>query len=491
VTDPTQDDLAFEPLLRHGEDSGTAQVRLLFAQTATGVAANLLVSAVLVLYLYASVPSTWLAGWYATLLVLNGLRMGLARRFQRVPAAAHRAYLYRNLYGGAMLLNGAAWGAGGIAFLSTVGTQDQLMVLLALGGMTVGAMPIMAAVLPAYLGFIAAMGLPVSLWLLSRGDPMLVTMGVMALVYLGVAAVAAERFQAAILTALRLRLANQELVACLRTAQRETERANAELRAEIDERQRTQHTLQAYRDHLEELVSTRTADLSAANKELETFSYTVSHDLRAPLRGINGFAQILLEEHAGELSPGAADYLRRIRLASLRMGELIEDLLQLARISRSTLERHRVDLSALAGQCIAQLRMLDPERKVDVTVEAGLTACGDERLLHIALEHLLGNAWKFTAHQPQPRIEVGRARIEGGEALYVRDNGTGFDMSHAEHLFGAFRRLHNEGDFDGRGIGLATVKRIVERHGGRVWAEAEPARGAVLYFTLPRECEGE
>jgi signal transduction histidine kinase len=228
-------------------------------------------------------------------------------------------------------------------------------------------------------------------------------------------------------------------------------------------------------------------ELEGANRELEAFSYSVSHDLRAPLRSIEGFSQILLEDHAQELDEEARGHLVRVRAASRRMALLIDDLLDLSRVARSVLKRQPVDLSAVARDVAAELEKSHPEREVRFVIAAGLTANGDPRLLKIALENLLGNAWKFTQKEEEATIEFGAIPQRGGGVVYyVRDDGVGFDMAYAAKLFGAFQRLHGTEEFEGTGIGLATVARIVHRHGGRVWAEGEVGRGATFFFTLRR-----
>ena len=225
-------------------------------------------------------------------------------------------------------------------------------------------------------------------------------------------------------------------------------------------------------------------ELEGANRELEAFSYSVSHDLRAPLRSIEGFSQILLEDHATQLDDEARGYLGRVRAASRRMALLIDDLLDLSRVSRGPLRREVIDLSAMAREVAAELEKSRPGREVRFVIADGLTANGDPRLLRIALENLLGNAFKFTEKQPHATVEFAAAGDRS--AYYVRDNGVGFDMAYATKLFGAFQRLHGTEDFEGTGIGLATVQRIVQRHGGRVWAEGEVGKGATFFFTLRR-----
>jgi PAS domain S-box-containing protein len=242
--------------------------------------------------------------------------------------------------------------------------------------------------------------------------------------------------------------------------------------------------VQRWATQLEDLVAERTADLYAVNKELESFAYSISHDLRAPLRGIDGFSQALLEDYAGVLDAVGQDYLQRVRAASLRMGQLIDDLLKLSRLTRSEMHREGVDLSSLVQTVAEELVELDPERQVEFIIPGGIVANGDPHLLRVMLANVLGNAWKFTSKHPRARIEFGVAELDGERAYYVRDDGAGFDMAYADRLFGAFQRLHGVAEFEGTGIGLATVQRIINRHGGRVWAEGAVEQGATLYFTL-------
>jgi light-regulated signal transduction histidine kinase (bacteriophytochrome) len=249
---------------------------------------------------------------------------------------------------------------------------------------------------------------------------------------------------------------------------------------DITERKRTEAHINA----LNESLARRVAELDAVNRELEAFSYSVSHDLRAPLRGIDGFSHALLEDYESVLDDQGKDYLRRIRAATQRMAELIDDLLALSRVTRREMRRESVDLTALARTVATQLERAEPGRRVDWVIADGVRATGDGALLRLLLENLLGNAWKFTSKQDLARIEFGTVAIDGGLAYVVRDNGVGFDMAHAAKLFGAFQRLHSTREFSGTGIGLATVQRVVHRHGGRVWAEAEPGKGASFYFTL-------
>jgi two-component system NtrC family sensor kinase len=227
-------------------------------------------------------------------------------------------------------------------------------------------------------------------------------------------------------------------------------------------------------------------ELELKNKELEAFSYSVSHDLRAPLRAISGFSQILAEQYQDKLDPEARELLQSIREAASRMGQLIEDLLKLAQTSRRALTREMVDLSGLAEEIASRLQASEPERGVEFIIAPDLVANADQGLLRVVLENLLGNAWKFTSKRANAHIEVGVQHDTKQTIYFVRDDGAGFDMKYADKLFGAFQRLHYESEFPGTGIGLATVKQIIHRHGGRVWAASEAGQGATFYFVLER-----
>lgn len=266
--------------------------------------------------------------------------------------------------------------------------------------------------------------------------------------------------------------------------ERRVEERTKQLQIEIIEREQAQLDLDRLNEELELRVHRRTAELQAANKELAAFSYSVSHDLRAPLRKIDGFSKALLQDYGQTLDPQAREYLNWVRESSQQMAQLIDDLLNLSKITRSEMRRESVDLTALARGIGAELRQRQPERDVSLVVQEGLTANGDSHLLKIALQNLLGNAWKFTEKRADPRIEFGTLPDAPGRTLFVRDNGAGFDMAYSDKLFGPFQRLHSHDEFEGTGVGLATVQRIVTRHGGRIWAEASVGQGATFFFTL-------
>ncbi len=231
-------------------------------------------------------------------------------------------------------------------------------------------------------------------------------------------------------------------------------------------------------------------DLESSNRELEAFSYSVSHDLRAPLRGIDGFSQALLEDQFDKLDEQGREYLQRVRAASQRMAQLIDDLIDLSKVTRTTLRREPVDLTALARSVAADLRSKQPDRSAEFIIQDGLSANADPRLMRMVFANLLGNSWKFTAKKTNPSIEFGSIGQNCAIAFFVRDDGAGFDMRYSDKLFGVFQRLHRMDDFPGTGVGLATVQRIIRRHGGRVWADGEVGAGATFYFTLSGESEG-
>jgi signal transduction histidine kinase len=266
---------------------------------------------------------------------------------------------------------------------------------------------------------------------------------------------------------------------------------------DVTEQRRAEGEIRRLATELERRVEQRTAQLAATNRELESFAYSISHDLRAPLRALDGFSEILLQDYGAVIDETGRGYLRRIKGAANHMAGLMDGLLQLSRLNREALVLEDVDLTDLARSVVTDLREQDPDRTVDVLVEPGLHAEADPKLLRVVLVNLLGNAWKFTARHETARIEVGAAQHAEGEngggdggggtdgiAFYVKDDGAGFDPRYARNLFGAFQRLHTPDQFEGTGIGLATVQRIVHRHGGAVWAEGEVEKGATFWFTL-------
>lgn len=252
------------------------------------------------------------------------------------------------------------------------------------------------------------------------------------------------------------------------------------LKQQATELERGNQTLSEQLREIERL----NAELEAAYKELESFSYSVSHDLRSPLNAIFNFSQLLQEDSSGLLDESGQDHLQRVISAASRMDQLIEDLLALSKVARVPVHRSKVDLTRMADEIVGDLAAKDPHRQVQADISTGMTVEGDENLLRIVLENLLGNAWKYTGKQRHPQVSMGRVAREGRESFYVRDNGVGFDMAQAQRLFTPFQRLPTANDFQGTGIGLATVQRIIRRHGGQIWAEAEVGKGAAFYFSI-------
>ena len=257
-----------------------------------------------------------------------------------------------------------------------------------------------------------------------------------------------------------------------------------EMGIDISDRKKAEAKINDLNETLEQKVKNRTTELEAANKELEAFSYSVSHDLRAPLRSMEGFSSALIEDYAEKLDEQGKKYLRHVQESSELMGHLIDDLLKLSRVTRSEMNYEEVNLSELAGKIAGELAAAEPGRKTELKIAPNMTAHGDRNLLWLALNNLLGNAWKFSSKVASPRIEMGITERDGKRTYFVRDNGAGFDMAYADKLFKPFQRLHAASMFPGSGIGLATVQRIVRRHGGEVSAESKPGEGATFYFTL-------
>jgi light-regulated signal transduction histidine kinase (bacteriophytochrome) len=318
-----------------------------------------------------------------------------------------------------------------------------------------------------------------------------IAMGTMLVFFWVLVSASAVTNRAATISSIRLRFEKENLIDSLRKANSETTSVNEKLQAEIDRREEVEQQLRLAQSDLENKVKTRTGELEVANRKLEEvnrelsdFTHSVSHDLRAPLAGIESFSELLEEELEPSLNEDAAKYLKLIKNSTERMKELIEDLLVMSRVDKSELVPAEVNMSGLVEEIVMDLQNRDRSRTVLVTIHPNIAALADFRLIRIALENMLDNAWKYTGKTDCPRIEFG-ARREGERMIYfVSDNGAGFDMAYADKLFVPFKRLHSSTVFPGTGIGLTTVQRIIRKHGGDIWADSEPGKGTTFSFTL-------
>jgi signal transduction histidine kinase len=343
----------------------------------------------------------------------------------------------------------------------------------------------------AYFAFSIPALLPQVVLFMISGNTIFIAMGGMLVVFWILITVSAMTNHEATLTSLRLRFERDDLIASLESAQDQTERKNDALQKEIAQREKAESELREAHALLEKKVALRTGELKSANTRLEElnhelsdFTHSVSHDLRTPLTSIEGFTDILEEESGTTLNEPAREALYYIRKSIGRMKDLIQDLLVLARASQMELVMESVDLSSMALEIAGNLRTQQPQRKVEFVIQPGILAVGDARLIRIVLENLIGNAWKYTGKTEQPHIEFSLVKKDQEVIYCLADNGAGFDMKYADKLFAPFQRLHSESAFPGTGIGLATVDKIISRHGGRIWAQSSPGNGARFYFTL-------
>jgi signal transduction histidine kinase len=453
------------------------QVRLLYRNAPLGLIATLINSAVLVFILRNVVPHWVLGTWLVCILLVSIVRFVQLSRFRRVPPESSDVGRWGTWFVVGLGLSGIIWGSAGIFLYPVESTIHQEFLAFVVGGMAIGAAGAFSVVMPAFMAFTLPSLAPLIVRFLVAGDEIHMAMGGISLLFAVLVTGIAFRISRVTLASLLLRFEKNNLIAYLSSAKSDLEKLNLELSSEIVERRKAEEELKLHREHLEELVDERTS-------ELEAFIYSASHDLRAPLRSISSFGKFLLEDQAGRLDEQGKDYLKRIYLNAVKMSKLIEDLLSLSKISRQEIERTKLDLSRMASLIISDLRASAPSRDIEVDIAEGLSAYGDESLITIALTNLLENAWKFTSKTAIAHIEFGTFLQDGRRIFYIKDNGAGFDSRHSERMFLPFHRLHSEKEFEGTGIGLAIVKRIIHRHRGDIWAEGTTGEGASVYFRL-------
>lgn len=453
------------------------QVRLLYSNAQLGIVATLVNAAVLVFILRTVVSYLVLTIWAVCILLVSIARLVQFSRFRRALSESAHVGRWGTWFVIGLAISGIIWGSAGIFLYPVESTIHQEFLAFVLGGMAIGAAGAFSVVMSAYIAYTLPSLMPLIVRFLAAGDEIHMAMGGMSLLFVVLITGIAFRISKVTLASLRLGFEKNDLVIYLSSAKDDLEKLNRELSAEIVERRRAEEELKRHREHLEELVKERTS-------ELEAFIYSVSHDLRAPLRHIRGFADILLENLAGKLDERGKTYLERMHLSAVKMSRLIEDLLSLSRISLKEIEWTKLDLSKAASLIVSDLRESDPSRRVEVRIAEGLSTDGDESLITILLTNLLGNAWKFTSKTANARIEFGTLLKDERNIFYVRDNGAGFDEQYREKMFLPFHRLHTEKEFEGTGIGLAIVKRVIHRHGGDIWAEGTTGKGSTFYFTF-------
>ncbi len=453
------------------------RIGLLYKNAPLGIVATLINAIVLVFILRNVVSHRMLAVWSVCILLVSIARLVQLYRFWRVPRESSDVSRWGKWFIIGLALSGIIWGSAGIFLYPVESTIHQEFLAFVLGGMAVGAAGAFSVVMPAFIAYTLPSLAPLIVRFLASRDEIHIAMGGMSLLFAVLITGIAFRISRVTLASLLLRLEKNDLVVYLSSAKDDLEKLNRELSSEIVERRKAEAELKLHREHLEELVKDRTS-------ELEAFIYSVSHDLKAPLRHIVGFGKILMENHSGKLDEQGKNYLERMQLSAVRMSGLIDDLLSLSRISLQEIKLTKLDLSNIASLIISDLRESDTSRHVEVSIADGLSAYGDESLITILLTNLIGNAWKFTSKTKNTRIEFGTLLKDGVNIYYIRDNGAGFDAQYREKMFLPFHRLHTEEEFEGTGIGLAIVKRIIHRHGGDIWAEGTIGKGSTFYFTF-------
>ncbi len=467
------------------------QVLLLYRLQPVGIVATVVNALIVTTLHYSLVPSPILTSWIGLQVVFAFIRAVLSIPARREIKRRKRVVFWTNVFADGMLVTGIIWGSA--AFFQFYHESQPHAILIAdvLGGMIAGAAATFSIKRSAFFMFSVPAVLPQIIIFFFSGDMVNIAMGTMLTFFWILVSASAVTNRAATLSSISLRFEKENLIDSLRKANTETKSVNQRLQAEVDRRKEMEQQLRLAQSGLEHKVKQRTVELEIANRKLEEangelsdFTHSVSHDLRAPLAGIESFSELLEEELKPLLNDDVSNYLRLIRNSTERMKELIEDLLVLSRVDKSEIVPVEVNLSVLAEEIVRDLQNRDRNRTVEVTIHPGISALADFRLIRIALENLLDNAWKYTGKTDCPRIEFGVRRELERVVFFLSDNGAGFDMAYADKLFAPFKRLHSSTAFPGTGIGLTTVQRIIRKHGGDIWADSEPGKGTTFSFTL-------
>jgi signal transduction histidine kinase len=475
----------------HSRQVFAEQVTLLYKLLPLGLIATLFNSSILAALLFNLVPKKFLFTWISLLFFVAIIRGVLYRFTMKNISEKKNCEFLANVFFAGMLLSGILWGTA--AFFSFFHSSDTHRVLVAyvLGGMTAGSSGTYNAIRRVYFAFSIPALFPQIIIFFASDNMILIAMGGMLMLFWVLITISALINHTITVTSFRLRFERQDLISSLEIAREQTETKNIDLQKEVIRRQNVEIALRNAHALLEKKVEQRTAELKTANSNLEdanrdlsAFSYSVSHDLRSPLKSIEGFSTILEEESGNILSETAREAIFYIRKSAQRMHEIIDDLLVLSRAGQMELEKSSVDLSSIVTEITETLQSQQPERKVEFMIQSNITAACDIRLIRIALENLIGNAWKYTSKTEYARIEFFTIKKCGQLIYCIEDNGAGFEMKFADKLFAPFKRLHNASAFPGTGIGLATTHKIITRHGGKIWAESTPEHGAKFYFTL-------
>ncbi|KMQ50646.1 Sensory box histidine kinase [Chitinispirillum alkaliphilum] len=467
------------------------KIKHIYTLVPVGLIATLVNGTIVTALVYTISPEPIVLVWFAVLLIAVALRSLFTYLGVRSIEKQEHIMLCATVLSAGFALSGVIWGSAAFFMLLHRSSPLTLFVAFLVGGMAAGAAATYSALRPTYYAFILPAVIPhIILFLFSGTHAFMIIAGIL-LYFIVLVSISAESNRKIIDNALRLRFEKEKLARLVSDERNRINRSNKALKYEIKKRKNAEKKLKQSYKELEYKVAQRTEELSKSNKRLEElnreltyFSHSVSHDLRSPLFSINGFSKALGEELEGKMDDTAKYYLSLIQKAVKRMGELIEDLLMFSKASQSEIQKSEVNLSEIALDIIKNLQNQDLKRRIRFVSNPQIISRCDPKLIRIVLENLLSNAWKFTGKTENPQIQFDMLIKDNTTVYYIRDNGAGFDMAEAEKLFAPFKRLHTASEFPGSGIGLATVARIIWRHGGTIWAESEIGKGATFYFTL-------